>query len=91
MKKIAFALALLLAGCTTTTGVVPMGKDTYMVSRSDNTITASLGTIKQQALNDAREHCAKSGQSYSVVGGYDVPRALGQFPQTEVQFKCVAN
>lgn len=66
-----------------------MGKDTYMVSRGDNSPTASLTTIKITALNDASAYCAKTGNTYVVVGGYDVPRSLGQFPQTEIQFKCV--
>jgi putative hemolysin len=79
-----------LTGCASTTGVVPMGKDTYMISRSDNSPAASLGALKVETLNEASVYCAKTGNTYAVVGGYDVPRSLGQFPQTEVQFRCVA-
>ena len=89
MKTLIIA-AILLAGCASNSGVVQMGKDAYMVARSDNSPAASLSSIKSAALRDASDHCAKTGDTYSVTGGYDVPRSLGQFPQTEVQFKCVA-
>lgn len=90
MKKIAIAVCFVLSGCATSSGVVPMGKDTYMVSRGDNSPAASLTALKAAALNDASEYCAKTGNTFAVVGGLDVPRSFGQFPQTEIQFKCVS-
>jgi hypothetical protein len=66
-----------------------MGKDTFMVSRTNNSPLATNAELKMAALNDAQDHCQKTGMTYAVVGGYDVPRSLGTYPQTEIHFRCV--
>jgi hypothetical protein len=78
-----------LVGCASTSGVMPYGKDTYVISRTDNSLTASVSALKGEALKDASQFCAKTGNSYEVIGGYDVQRSFGKIPTTEIQFKCV--
>ena len=51
-------LALLVAGCST--GVVPAGPDTYMVSRSVSGFSTA-GAAKAAAYREASEWCAKRG------------------------------
>ena len=77
-----------VAGCATSTGVVPIGGDSYMVSHRDNGPAASLGALKAAAYQDAAQFCAGQGKSMQVLRSNDVPRSLGQFPETEVQFTC---
>lgn len=89
MRTLALFCAAVLAGCAATTGVVPIGKDTYMVSHRDNGPTASLGALKAAAYKDAAQFCAGRGKSAEVLRSNDVPRSFGQFPETEVQFTCV--
>jgi hypothetical protein len=89
MKLIYLFAAFVLTGCASTTGVVSMGKDAYMIAREDNSPTASLGAIKVATLKEAGSFCAGQGKTMQVVKESDTPRAFGQFPQTTLQFTCV--
>lgn len=86
---IALAIAATaLVGCAGTTGVVPIGRDTYSVSHRDNGPMASLGALKAQAYKEASAFCAAKEQDVEVLKANDVPRSLGQFPETEIVFTC---
>ena len=50
---------------------------------------ASLGSLKAAAYKDAGAFCAAKNKSIEVLRSNDIPRSFGQFPETEVQFKCV--
>lgn len=90
MRNIFFASAVLaLVGCASSTGIIPAGKDQYMISREDNGPAASLGTIKAAAFKEAGAFCAGQGKSMTVIRENDVPRSFGQFPQTSLTFSCV--
>jgi len=65
-----------------------MGADTYMVSHRDNSLMASLGALKAAAYRDATAFCAEKKKTLQVVKSNDVPRSFGQFPETEVLFRC---
>ena len=88
MKRILITCAV-LSGCASTTGIVPTGKDTFMISREDNSPAASLGTIKAATFKEAGAHCAGQGKNVKAVSETDTPRSLGQFPQTTLHFTCV--
>lgn len=88
MKLIYLSAALLVAGCASTTGVVSMGNDTYMIAREDNGPAASLGAIKAATLKEAGAFCSSQGKSMQVTKENDTPRSFGQFPQTTLQFQC---
>ena len=89
MKKLFyFAVLVGTVGCASTTGVVPAGKDQYMIAREDNSPAASLGTIKAQALQEANAFCGAHGKTMQILKETDVPRSLGQFPQTTLHFTC---
>jgi hypothetical protein len=83
------AATLALAGCASSTGVIPAGKDQYMISREDNGPVASLGKIKAQVLQEAGAFCTGKGKTMQILKESDVPRSFGQFPQTSLQFTCV--
>lgn len=89
MKLCALVLASLLAGCASTTGVVSMGSDTYMIAREDNGPAASLGRIKAAAFKEAGSFCVGQGKTMQVVKENDTPRSFGQLPQTTLQSTCV--
>ena len=88
LKKSIFVI-LLLTGCASTTGVVPTGKDAYMIAREDNSPAASLGIIKAATFKEARAFCAGQGRAMQITKESDTPRSLGQFPQTTLHFSCV--
>lgn len=88
MKKFFVVCAVLITGCASTTGVVSMGKDTYMIAREDNGPAASLGAIKASAFKEAAAFCSGQGKTMQVTKESDTPRSFGQFPQTTLQFSC---
>lgn len=93
MKKLLFIFALLLAGCASNSGVVPMGQDTYMVSRQAATGFTGSGTLKADAFNEANQYCLSQGKTLQVVNTQEAqpPFILGNFPKAEVQFMCLSS
>jgi len=89
MKRITLAGLAILTGCAASTGVMPIGKDMYMVSHRDNGPASSLGALKAAAYRDATQFCASQSKALQVIRSNDIPRSLGQFPETEVQFTCI--
>lgn len=90
MKLHGIFLTVLLAGCASTTGVIPTGTNQYMVSREDNGPSASLGNLKAATMKDANAYCATQGKTMQILRESDTPRSFGQFPQTTLHFACVA-
>ena len=74
MKEVIFIAVLVLAGCASTTGVIPIGKDMYMISREDNGPTASLGAIKATTFKEAIGFCSSQGKAFHIVKESDTPR-----------------
>lgn len=84
-------LTLFIAGCASNSGVMSIGKDTYMVSRQAATGFSGSGTLKAEAFQEAGLHCEKMGKSVQVVNTIEAqpPFILGNFPKAEVQFMCL--
>ena len=92
MKKSLFLILCLgLVGCASNSGVVPIGKDTYMVSRQAATGFSGSGTLKAEALQEANQFCASQGKKLQVVSTNEAspPYIFGNFPKAEVQFMCL--
>jgi len=85
-----FAIVALffMSGCTTTTGMIPVGKDTYSVVIEGNAFTKP-SSLKARAFRDANTFCESKGKVMVPVstqllpitpfswGGYDLTfRAL---------------
>lgn len=80
------ALALLSAGCTTTTPIQPVGRDRFMLSSTARGGLTTDGQIKAGLMERARAFCGKKEMilESSTSGG-----TQGWTPQTaEVLFKC---
>ena len=89
MKIIVPSIFLLaLSGCATSTGVVPMGKDTYMIAIGGKT-TASGGKLKAQALKEAAEYCSQKNKQLQVVNTQQRDMSFGIDPSAEIQFMCL--
>jgi Short C-terminal domain len=92
MKKISLILlALIFAGCASNSGIMPIGKDTFMVSRQAATGFSGSGTLKAEAFQEANKHCESLGKSLQVVSTHEAtpPYILGNFPKAEIQFMCL--
>jgi hypothetical protein len=91
MKLIVLLAAFTLASCAANSGVVPMGNDTYMVSRQAATGFSGSGTLKADALTEANQYCSAQRKTLNVTNTTEAqpPYVLGNFPKAEVQFTCV--
>ncbi|MGI2110011.1 hypothetical protein ACRN9C_11480 [Shewanella frigidimarina] len=91
MKYAIIPLVLALAGCAQNSGIIPMGGETYMVSRQAATGFTGMGTLKAEAMTEAYAKCQKSKKMVKVLETIDAkpPFIFGNFPKTEIRFKCI--
>lgn len=90
MKR-ALLLAILLTGCATQSGVIPEGKDAYLLILSSGYGMASATDLKIDAHKEAYEHCRKLGKLPETIYEKTDPRgAMSDFHEEELKFKCVA-
>lgn len=82
---------LILLGCAANSGVIPIGKDTYMVSRQAATGFSGSGTLKAEAFQEANVFCRSQSKDVQVISTSEAapPYILGNFPKAEVQFLCL--
>lgn len=91
MRRVLF-LAILLAGCATQSGVIPEGKDAYLLILSSGYGLASTADLKIDAHKGARDFCMKHGKLPETVYEKTDPQGkLSDFHEEELKFKCVAD
>jgi hypothetical protein len=85
------ALAFMLTGCVANSGIVPIGRDTYMVSRQAATGFSGSSTLKAEAFQEANQHCVAQKKVMQVVNTTEAqpPFVFGNYPKAEVQFRCL--
>jgi hypothetical protein len=86
-------MAVMLAGCASNLGVVPIGPETYMVSRQAASGFSGSGTLKAEAFQEANQFCANQNRIMQVVNTSEAqpPFLFGNFPKAEVQFMCLSS
>jgi hypothetical protein len=94
MKKMIIVGAIFLGGCatlfTTSTGVVPIGQDTYMISRTEKGFIGSSSRVKAEAFKEANQFCVSQGKKLQVVSTSQKDMVLYQSDaQAEIQFMCL--
>jgi hypothetical protein len=91
MKRIALMPLFLLASCASNSGVVPIGPDTFFVSRQAATGFSGSGTLKAEALQEANQYCVSQKKALRVTNTVEAqpPFVMGNFPKAEVQFMCL--
>ena len=91
MKKLLLVTLLGITGCASNSGVVPMGSDTYFVSRQGATGFSGAASLKAESLQEANQFCLMQKKTMEVVNMTEAqpPFILGNYPKAEVQFKCV--
>jgi hypothetical protein len=90
MKKIIFSVVVLLTGCASS-GVVPMGQDTFMISKQSSTGFHSASSVKADIYKEGSEYCASQGKEFQPVNDHGVDGVPGRsFASAEVQFRCLS-
>lgn len=80
-------LLIILAGCETSSPVMPAGKDTYLVSSH---VAACVSCSAQiQSLKTANAFCAKRGLFAVIRTANGVTNAFGYNVSNELLFSCV--
>lgn len=82
--------ALLITACASSSGVVPVGSETYMISRSEKGFDTTGSRVKADALKEANEYCSSMGKTLEILKSTQkdmVP--FKSDAQAEVEFKCI--
>ncbi|MBL4801549.1 MAG: hypothetical protein JKY45_06615 [Emcibacter sp.] len=91
MKNIlVLTLALMISACAST-GVVPMGQDTYFIGKKDG--STGLGVsykVKAAVYKEANDFCGAKSLAVETLEVVTTPARLAQLGSTELKFKCVA-
>ncbi|MDD2856509.1 MAG: hypothetical protein PHU01_13350 [Desulfuromonadaceae bacterium] len=92
MKKLLVLTVAILTGCASHTGIVQIGKDSYMVAKQQATGFPGLGNMKAELITEAAQYCALQGKSLQIVNATETqpPYILGNYPRSEVNFMCLS-
>jgi hypothetical protein len=85
------ALALLaLAGCANSSGVLPLGPDTFTVSTSASPGKGGVPAAKRIAYGEARDSCAAQGLRVLVLSEHSAsPSWTEGMARTDLSFRCL--
>ncbi|MFZ6749012.1 hypothetical protein [Undibacterium sp. Ren11W] len=82
-------IILILAGCQST-GVIPMGQDSYMIGKKDGSPGVGVSfSNKAEVYQEANAFCRGKKLEVKTVEVTTTPAGLGRLGSTELQFKCV--
>ena len=86
-----FFASILLCGCAVNSGVISVGKGTFMVSRHAATSFSGSSTLKAEAIQEANKFCTARNKAAQVLGATEAqpPFVVGNYPKAEIQFTLV--
>jgi hypothetical protein len=89
MRKLILPPLLLVAACATpNTGVVPIGKDTYMLSKMGGFTQYSGGEVKAELYKEAAAFCGKAGKQVVPGPSTSSDAGVAKYSSAEIQFRC---
>ncbi len=82
---------LLIASCSSNSGVVPLGNNNFIISKQAATGFPGTGTIKVEALKEASAKCLSNNQAVKIdnINESKPPYILGNYPKVDITFHCV--
>lgn len=89
MKAALFSLLLMVTACSST-GVVPMDKGTYLISKK----SAQVGFgppigIKGEAYIEANDFCAKDGKAVETLKYEETNAGFARSAAVALEFRCI--
>lgn len=82
--------AILLIGCTSSSGVIPDGKDSYRISHIGDTGFTNSNTLRKEAYDEATTFCAKQKKIVETLNlETKQSRPMGGWPEASLWFRCV--
>lgn len=91
MKKFIPLTVVLLVSACASTGVVPLGQDTYFIGKKDG--STGLGVsykVKAEVYKEANDFCGQKGLDVQTIEVSTIPAKLAQLGSTELKFKCIS-
>ena len=83
-------LLVVLSGCTTSSGVMLDGKDSYRVMHTGDTGFTNSNTLQKSAYEEATSYCSIKGRVIETVNMESKQaRPFGGWPEASLLFKCV--
>ncbi|PTB30967.1 hypothetical protein [Photobacterium phosphoreum] len=82
-------LALILSGCTSSSGVIQDGKNAYRIMHTGDTGFTNSGTLQKNTYKEASAFCEKQGKIVETITmDSKQSRPLGGWPEATLIFKC---
>ncbi len=93
MKSLLFIIfvPIIITACATSSGVVPIGNNKYMISGSEKGFDTTGSRVKADALKEANEFCSSKNKNIKIIKATHkdmVP--FKSDAQAEVEFECVS-
>lgn len=81
------SVIMLVGGCASSTGVLPLGKDTYTITTDAHFTRGGAGAAKSRAINEANEYCASNGLNFVFLNSSN--GSYGEYLTHDLTFRCV--
>lgn len=79
-----------LGSCVSMSDIVPVGKDTYMISGSSRAFAAGGGTLRADLLKEAGKYCASQNKVLIMTNSTAKDMVFGQSAaHSDVIFRCL--
>lgn len=85
-------IVLLISGCaTTTTGPMPAGKNTYVMSRQEGAFPSGSEPLLAEVLAEANVFCSNQDREIKLINSTENPGPyiLGNYPKATITFSCI--
>jgi len=90
--KIVLLLASFLTACSTNSGIIPDGKDSFIVILSGAHRYSSSSDLKIDAYKEANAFCRKSDKQIETISERTIQAGiLSNSAEAELKFKCIPN
>jgi hypothetical protein len=91
LVRIIFTIALISGCATATTGPMPAGKDTYVLSRQEGAFPSGTKPLMAEALAEAGVFCSSQDKEFKLIDTMENqgPYILGNYPKTTITFSCI--
>lgn len=86
-----YLIALLLAACSSSSGVVRTGEDSYMIAGKNTAIGASGHETAAEVYREAAAFCeSQGGKVMKEIKSETRGPGFARFPSARVDFRCVS-
>jgi hypothetical protein len=90
--SLSILIMVLLSGCaTTTTGPMPAGKNTYVMSRQEGAFPSGSEPLMAEVLAEANIFCSNQDKEIKLINATENPGPyiLGNYPKATITFSCI--